>query len=186
MTLRQKTLWLVGGALVGLLVLLLSVSSTILLKGFTDLEAEGVEKNLTRLNKLLSQELDNLSVEARDYAAWDDTYAYMKTRVQAYITSNFVEKTFESLNLRFLALLDSDADMVFGLAYDANLGLLEQLDAHLLNHLGSEGVVKRGDKVRGLLLLPDEVMWVAGYPILTSEEEGPSRGTLIMGRPLDA
>ncbi|HIE00915.1 MAG TPA: PAS domain S-box protein [Thiotrichaceae bacterium] len=185
MTLRQKTLWLVGGALVGLLVLLLSVSSTILLKGFTDLEAEGVQKNVTRLSKLLSQELENLSVEASDYAAWDDTYAYMKTRDQAYITSNFVETTFESLNLRFLALLDSDADMVFGLAYDANLGQLEPLDTHLQNHLGSEGLVKRGDKLRGLLLLPDEVMWVASYPILTSEEAGPSRGTLIMGRPLD-
>ncbi len=184
MTLRQKTLWLVGGALVGLLLLLLSVSSTILLKGFTDLEAQGVEKNLTRLSKLLSQELENLSVEASDYAAWDDTYAYMKTRDEAYITSNFVETTFESLNLRFLVLLDSDADMLFGLAYDAKLGL-EPLDASLLNHLGSEGLVKRGDKVRGLLLLPDEVMWVASYPILTSEEEGPSRGTLIMGRPLD-
>jgi PAS domain S-box-containing protein len=185
MTLRQKTLWLVGGAVVSLLVLLVSVSSTILLKGFTDLEAQSVEKNLSRLNQLFSQELENLSILASDYAAWDDTYEYMNTRDESYITSNLIESTFQSLNLRFLVLLNNKADVLFGQTYDSTLGQLQPLQADLLNHLNYEGSLKPDNKIKGVLFLPNELLWVASYPILTSEDEGPSRGTLIMGRALN-
>jgi sensor domain CHASE-containing protein len=85
MTLRKKTLWMVGTTLVGLLILLLTVLSTILLQGFTRLEEMEVEKNIARLNNIFADELERLFILAEDYGSWDDTYEYMHTRDEGYI-----------------------------------------------------------------------------------------------------
>ena len=176
MTLRKKTLWMVGTTLVGLLILLLTVSSTILLQGFTQLEEMEVEKNIARLNNIFADELERLFILAEDYGSWDDTYEYMHTRDEGYINTNFVESTFEGLNLNLIMLLDTNNNIVFerhhhGKGFDPEPSKLP--------------VLKDNPKIKGLILLPDEIMLLATYPIITSDKEGPSRGTLIMAYFLD-
>ncbi len=177
MTLRKKTLWMVGTTLVGLLILLLTVSSTILLEGFVKLEKLEVEKNIIRLNNIFANELERLFIIAGDYAAWDDTYDYMQTHDEKYITANMVDSTFENLSLNLIMLLDLNGKVVFEKhrhkqEFDAKpFQFYEHIDA----------LTKNTPKSQGLILLPNEIMLLATYPIITSEEEGPSRGTLIMG-----
>ncbi|MBE9563335.1 MAG: hypothetical protein IMF12_10795, partial [Proteobacteria bacterium] len=177
MTLRKKTLWMVGTTLVGLLILLLTVSSTILLEGFVKLEKLEVEKNIIRLNNIFANELERLFIIAGDYAAWDDTYDYMQTHDEEYITANMVDSTFENLSLNLIMLLDLNGKVVFEKhrhkqEFDAKpFQFYEHIDA----------LTKNTPKSQGLILLPNEIMLLATYPIITSEEEGPSRGTLIMG-----
>ena len=177
MTLRKKTLWLVGTTLVGLLVLLLTVSSTILLQGFVKLEELEVEKNIIRLNNIFADELERLSILADDYGSWDDTYEYMHTHDENYITTNMVNSTFENLNLNLIMLLDLNGKIIFekhrhGKIFDTKL-----FEFH--EHIYSK--IKNTPKLRSLVLLPDEIMLLATYPIITSEKKGPSRGTFIMG-----
>jgi sensor domain CHASE-containing protein/two-component sensor histidine kinase len=189
MTLRTKTLWVIGSALVGLLVLLLSISSTILLKGFIELDNQHIEKDVDRLVNVLSEELNHLFVEVGDYAAWDDTYDYMNTHNKAYVASNFVESTFESLNLNVLILLDTKGEIVFSQGYDTTYRQFVPIPQSLLKHLGTQSLFRyrpeTEDKITGFVLLPKQVMLIATHPILTSENKGTSRGTLIMGRLLN-
>jgi PAS domain S-box-containing protein len=189
MTLRQKTLWITGIALVGLLVLLLSFSSTILLKGFTELEKQAVAENVSRLVNALAEQFNNLLTEAEDYAVWDDTYNYMETRNENYIKSNFVEETFKSLNLSCLVMLDTDGEMIFGKSYDSNQNQFAPISSYFLKPLKEKNLftqnIYESNKFFGFLLLPEQIMLIASYPILTSDEQGPNRGTLIMGRELD-
>ncbi|HHB91973.1 MAG TPA: HAMP domain-containing protein [Thioploca sp.] len=177
MTLRKKTLWMVGTTLIGLLILLPTISSTILLQGFVKLEKLEVEKNIIRLNNIFASEMERLFIIAGDYAAWDDTYDYMHTHDEEYITANMVDSTFENFNLNLIMILDLNGQVVFekhrhGKKFDVK-------PFQFYKHI--DLIIKDTPKLRGLLLLPDEIMLLATHPIITSEEEGPSRGTLIMG-----
>ncbi|MDM8567740.1 CHASE4 domain-containing protein [Candidatus Halobeggiatoa sp. HSG11] len=176
MTLRKKTLWMIGTTLVGLLILLLTISSTILLQGFTQLETIEVEKNITRLNNIFSDELERLFILAEDYGSWDDTYEYMNTHDEKYITTNFVESTFEDLNLNLMMLIDTNGNIVFERHYHKN-----KFDPKPSNL----PIPKEDSNTRGLVLMSDEIMLLATYPVITSEKKGPSRGTLIMAYVLD-
>ncbi|OQW93413.1 MAG: hypothetical protein BWK79_11265 [Beggiatoa sp. IS2] len=189
MTLRKKTLLMVGTALVGLVILLFSFSSTILLKGFTQLERKIAEKNVNRVVNLLSEELNSLGVEAADYAFWDDAYRFMQTLDKTFTEVNFVENTFDSLNLNLIALIDLQGQVIFGYGHDMGHHGLQPLPQILFDHLGKESLlIYRPDthgKVTGLLRSDEHILLIAIRPILTSHEQGPCLGTLIMGRYLD-
>ncbi|MBE9562814.1 MAG: hypothetical protein IMF12_08135, partial [Proteobacteria bacterium] len=166
MTLRKKTLWLVGITLVGLLILLLTVSSTILLQGFTQLEKMEVEKNIARLNNIFADELESLFILAEDYGAWDDTYEYINTHDNKFITTNFVDSTFEDLNLNLIMLLDTNNSVVFEKHHHGKKFDTKSKDFFKYINLST----KENSKIKGLILLPDEIMLLATYPIITSDK----------------
>ena len=112
----------------------------------------------------------------------------METGDGEYVNSNWVETAFESLRLNLVALVKPSGQIAFGQAFDLENGqyilLSEELQTHLkpndllLQHLGPE-------PQSGILLLTEGAMLIASSPILTTEQSGPSRGSLVMGRYLD-
>lgn len=189
MTLRQKTFMVVGSALIGLLLMLLVVSHQILLKGFYDLETQSVENNITRLVNMLTDELYSLYVEAGDYSAWDDTYQYMIDHNEPFVTSNLSNSTFSDLNLNLIIILNKTGKIVFGKIYDSETMELQLLPTTLhsqfeYHHLFTYNETTQG-KLSGFMVLNGQLILVACRPILSSKRQGPSRGTLLMGRILD-
>ncbi|OQW93786.1 MAG: hypothetical protein BWK79_09310 [Beggiatoa sp. IS2] len=188
MTLRKKTLLIVGISLMGLLGLLFTVSSTILLKGFTQLEYQAAQDNTRRLIDVLEDELGNLATEVEDYAEWDDTYQYMETQDDIFILSNLGQSTFDNLNLNSIALVNLNGQIVFGQGYDL---ITDQLRPFSQEHI--ENITKKlssvydltKNKIRGFIQLNEGMLMIATNPVLTSKKQGPSRGVLIMGRYLD-
>src|SRR5690606_4385746 len=74
-------------------------------------------------------------------------------------------------------------------AYDLHEEAAMDLPPGLDEHLGSGGPLTLHDSpesvCRGILMLPDGPVLVASRPIVTSNAEGPVRGSLIFGRLLD-
>ena len=186
MKLRTKTLLMVGLTLVGLLVGVFISAKVIVLGGFEDLEREVVRLNVDRARNVLSNELDYLDTNVRDEAAWDDTYAFIQSPYNDYIEKNLVDDTFIDLRLNLMLFIDSSGRIVFGKMFDLdaqreipiNQSIRDQFtrDVPLLRHDSIDSAVK------GIVLLPEGPMLVVSRPILTSENQGPIRGSLIMGR----
>ena len=190
MTLRKKTLLIIGSALVGLLLLLLLVSSTILLKEFIAFENNNIKAKVDSAVNILAHELTELEAIAASYAIGDDIYAYMTKSDEAYVVSHFTSPTFTTLNLNVLILLNLQGEIQFGRAYNTNQQQLEPISSNLKAYLGENSLFRfhpdTNNQMTGLLLLQKQVLLVASHPILTSHKQGPSRGTLIMGRFLNA
>ena len=186
MTLRKKTLLIIGSALVGLLLLLLIVSSTILLKEFIAFENSSIKKNVNSAINILANELTELGIIATSHAIGDDIYAYMANNDEAYIASHYPQATFETLNLNVLILLNLKGEIQFSRAYNTTQHELESISPNLQAHFGEQSLFRyhpdTNNQMTGLLLLQKQVLLVASRPILTSLKQGPSRGTLIMGR----
>jgi len=190
MTLRKKTLIIISATVVSLLLVLYAASRTILLDGFAELEEQHTRQNVERARSALLDELSVLDTMVFDWAAWDDTYTFIKDANEEYIESNLVDETFTSPRLNFMLFINSAGQTVFSKGFDLYNEEEMPVPESLQKHLADDALILRHpdteSSLTGIVLLPEGPMLVASRPILTSEEEGSVRGTLIMGHYLDS
>ena len=190
MTLRRKTLLIIAGTFYGVIILLFFISRNILLGSYAELEEQSTHRDIERVLASYSYELANLETTTADWSAWDDTYTFIADRNEDYIRSNLTDSTFTELGLHLILYIDSAKDIVFGKAFDLENeepvplppGIPKYLTEHdfLVTHQDTES------GYTGTIVLPEGPMIISSQPILTSEDAGPIRGTLLMGRYLDA
>ncbi|MBU2535554.1 MAG: HAMP domain-containing protein [Chloroflexi bacterium] len=190
MTLRKKTLLIIAGTFYGVIILLFFISRTILLESYSDLERQSTHRDVERVLTAYSQVLSSLDTTTADRAAWDDTYAFIAGPGEGYIRSNLTDSTFAELGLNLMLYKDPSGQTVFGKAFDLEdeeeIPLPPSVSAYLAEN---DFLVTHQDtesSYTGTIVLPEGPMMISSHPILTSEDEGPIRGTLIMGRYLDA
>lgn len=188
MNLRTKTLLIVGLTLIALFVALYLSLSAIFNNGFTTLENQFVERNVTRAYEALNDDISKMNRNVGDWAPWDDTYQFVDDVNQEYIDDNLIDSVFYNLGINVMMFVNSSGEIVYDPGFD--LVNYEFVDASPdLEALVSEGLLtnhtETDSSFAGLLLLPENPMIIASQPILTSNGEGPINGTLIMGRYLD-
>lgn len=190
MTLRWKTLLIIGIALLGMIGILYLVSSKLILSSFADLEEQRTSENVERAANALSDDISGIDTMTNDWASWDDTYAFIQDRNQKYIESNPTDEAFTGLRLNVMLFINSSGELVFGKAFDLKDEQEIPVPQSLMEHLSVDDPlvhhITPDDNLHGIIFLTEGPMLVASEPILTSNAEGPSRGTLIMGRYLDA
>ena len=189
MTLRRKTFIIIGITLIGLLGVLYLTSSSVLLKGYRDLEQQTTSQNLQRVQAALTEEINNLSVQTNDYAQWDDTYNFLQTHNEDYTLTNFTIDTYSYLKLNIIIVVDNNYNILYHGAYNPDEGVISTAPESLIKQLSSDSVLlKHTDtesRVSGLLLLPETPVFIASRPVRTSAGTGPIMGSLIFGRYLN-
>jgi PAS domain S-box-containing protein len=188
MTLRRKTLLVIGLALVGLILLLYATASAVLLNSFNDLEAETAERNLERALNAIDERIAALNVSTEDYAGWDDTYQYMADHNQAYLDDNYYTENLVDLGVNVAAFYDTSGERTFGRAIHLSDASEMALPANLDDLMAAEGAILPAglsEGTNGIVLLDEGPMMLSAQPVLNSLGEGPSRGVLIFGRYLD-
>lgn len=164
-------------------------ASYVLLDSFSRLEDEQMLQNLSRAERAWDGELARLTRHATDYAAWDDTYEFAVDHNPAYVKSNLTSDILVNLDVNFLAYLDRAGKLIASEAVDLEFEKTVALPASVETYLSRMGPLspRPGETHRasGLVVFPDAVLLVASAPILTSDRQGPVRGSVVMGRFLD-
>ncbi|MGA1199503.1 MAG: CHASE4 domain-containing protein, partial [Candidatus Latescibacterota bacterium] len=185
-SIRQKLLLSTALVLVVFCVGVLVLSRKVMLDGYLDLEKQDMQRQLNRVNKAVASYFDVLDTTAFDWAAWDDTYAFVENKNSEFVKTNLVDETFNEngLRLNFMVFLDAKQNIVFQKGYNWEQKKSEPVPQGILGHLTENGLVASG-AVKGLLILPEGLFAVVSRPILTRKETGPARGQLIVGRRFD-
>ena len=149
MTLRTKTLVIVGSTLVGLIFVLYFTLSAIALSSFTQLEEDDVERNLQRVREALSNQMAQMDVTARDWAlpgtvldkvARDlDTYG----RATTPDGKNALADLVANLNANVFLFTDASGNLVWGQGYDDKTEELVPVPASLQDQLVPESSLIR-------------------------------------------
>lgn len=165
------------------------VQQLVLEPEFDRLERHDATKDMNRSVASIRQELDHIHGIARDWGSWDDTYAYVQDRTPAFEESTLVEESLVNNRLNVLYVCDALGHVVWGRVYDLEAKKPIHVseipdnafpeDHPLMQHRDPSSFVS------GILLTSRGPLLIASVPILTSQNEGPSRGTFIMGRFLD-
>jgi len=185
----SKKLLIVIYTMFALLTLFLIVAAhTILLSSFLDLETRDTIKNTEKIEQAIAWEALSIDRTARDWAYWDDTYDFVNTLSPEYIESNLDDSTLYDLDLNIMLFVNKSGVVTHSMSVDlinetnvpVPTGLLEKIDSGLLTN------GKNTDYIQGVILLEEGPMLIVGRPILPSFEDGPSAGTLILGKYIDS
>ncbi len=85
MSLRKKTLFLIGLTFAVLMAILIVTSKIVVLGSFQDLESETIKINAKRGMNEIGNQMRRLDSIAGDWAPWDDTYTFIQNRNDTYI-----------------------------------------------------------------------------------------------------
>jgi len=192
MSLKVKTLCIVLVLLIVYVAAHGFMHRFIFIPGFLYLEQREAEKNLNRPLEAFKREMHHLSALVHDWSSWDDTYNYMDSGDSTYISSNLSPiVTYEVNTLNLMVLCDSKGKVIWRKAVDLeskkDLPLPEipetvfPLDHPFLRIDPGNGN-DNNHKTMGFIKTSMGPMMVAARAILKSNNEGPSRGALIMGR----
>jgi PAS domain S-box-containing protein len=188
-SLRGKTLLIILAAMLGLVGGLYTLSRVVLLRGFNHLEEDFARQNLGRASSAIANELDTLERTTSEYAAWDQTFAYLHGTNPGYIKSEFPVPTFQQLKVNFVVILDNSGRKVFSKGFSLvtldRVPVPPDLDQHLRPGSPLLAHKRESSKLAGILMLSSGPVFIDSHPVLTSESQGPIAGTLIMGRSLD-
>src|SRR5258707_13978119 len=122
MKLRTRTLLSVVLPLMILIAILYSVARFSIMQSFATLEADDTRQNVARATAVLTDDLATLDNTTSDYAAWDDTCAYLEGRKPDLPTSEFPDPWFPRLRIDFVLIFDTHGRRVFTKAYDPVAG----------------------------------------------------------------
>jgi diguanylate cyclase (GGDEF)-like protein/PAS domain S-box-containing protein len=189
MTLRKKSVGIIALSILILTAFLYVYSATTWINTFNRIEEQDTRQDVQRVLYTLDNELVSLDKTADDWAAWDDTYEFIDDRNQEYIDTNLVDGTFTGLQLNLMLYIDKDGQIVFGRAFDLQDESEIDPPSDLMKYLTPPSPLlvtnEPGSGVTGIVLLDEVPMLFSSRPILSSNEEGPIRGTLLIGRNLD-
>lgn len=189
MNLRVRTLATIAAVLVGLLVVLYASGRVFLLRSFEELEQQDVARNVSRAFDALQQSINDLDSNSADWAAWDDTYAFVQGKNPNFISVSLPPETFKRLRLDLIVFTAEGGRVAYASAYDPERNTTPPLSPPILNRILSEPALTQlrseNSGTKGILMLPGTPLLVSSHPIVKSSGKGPVRGSLIMGRFLD-
>jgi diguanylate cyclase (GGDEF)-like protein/PAS domain S-box-containing protein len=186
MTLRAKTLVVIGTTLLLMIVFIISISKEILLGGYEKLEKENILQNADQAVRMIDDELLQIRSVVGDWAPWDESYQFMLDKNEEYIQNNLDDYTITNLPVDFLLYQSVDGSVAYCKYVDPESGedalcpgsLLEYVTVHHSLFKSSDD----GKGISGLIILPESPVFLASGPIVTSQFEGPVVGNLIAGR----
>ena len=191
LSLRVRILVGLGVAMAACVGFICVLGSSTISSGFEKLEQRDATVSVSRVQDALNQQVDALDRTIGNWASWDDTYAWVEDQNADYVSSNLGDSVFAQLGANTLIFVDEKGKVVWAKSSDLAAGTVADTTPD-----GMAAYVSSGSKlldhpdlavpVKGLLNLPGGPMMVDSRAILTSDGNGPSHGTMIIGRYLDA
>jgi len=190
LTLAQKTALIVALFAMANVGIAYSIHRNVVAPEFAVLEQQEVEKNMKRALLAIQREAFVLDVLAQDTASWDAAYDFVESRDPYFYEMNLSPGALKTTVIDWAVVVDLAGRVLSGPVLDIQtgnpLGIAEipqeqWSESHPLL-LGETQV----EPIAGLMATSEGPMLVAARDILTSVDEGPSRGRVIMGRRFDA
>lgn len=189
MTLRKQTRLIFGVVLIGLIGVLYTASSTILLNSLKQSEEQETRHLMKGVVGAFAHSQDEFNHRFIDWTTWDDTYNFIQDANQQYIESNLPPEQLALLKLNLVLYINSSGRIVYGTGFDLKTNKKISIPEALRKQLSAKSLLVHHSNLKsnvsGIVLLPEGAMMISSRPILTSQGKGPIRGTLIFGRYLN-
>ena len=181
---------MIGVTLVSLNGVLYAVSSTLLLGSSRQAEERDMRQVTQGALSVFTQNLDQFNARFSDWSDWDDAYQFVQDGNAEFVQSNLIDTQLATLRVNAIAFINPSGKIIFGTGFDLQNGKKTPIPPALLKRL------KVGDRLlqhthldsnfAGIMATPEGALMIASRPIITSERKGRIRGTLIIGRYLNA
>ncbi|WP_102960452.1 CHASE4 domain-containing protein [Mangrovicella endophytica] len=189
MRIVTKTNLALAGVVAVAALLNFGVLETTIMPRFLDIESQAAKRNQSRVIEAIQVQKDQVAASARDYAFWDDSYLFMQGQLPDYEEKNVSAESLKALNVNFFLAIDASGAIRLDKGFDYSgeeprvvqlLPGAELRDDHPLRRIPAVP-----DSQSGLVRTELGLIAVGYAPVLTTEREGPVKGTLAFGKLLD-
>jgi signal transduction histidine kinase/CheY-like chemotaxis protein len=186
MTLGRKTVLILLFASLASVLLSYVVLQTTVYSTFIELENSGTANDLARVEAAIQAQLDSLVMLNSEYSQWDDTYAFLQDRNEAYVAKNITADLLDSLAIDSLIIFDKYGQYVAGVGRDA-----ESPDGYRVNHrfdefqtIGERFSVGNSATGRlvGVVSTSSAPLLIVSLPVLQNDASGPPVGSVMFAR----
>ena len=188
LSLGHKALIIIVTAILGLLAASAAITRTIVTEQYRELEEAGIKRDLLNATNILAHEASVLSSIVKDWASWDDTYTFLQDRNESYLEVNYVDETFINGRITLAVIISSGGEIVFTKAFDLEDEEEISMPNDLLQHVVEVHIKAYAPNslngTAGIVSISEKLYLLASYPVLQSDDSGPVRGALLMGRRL--
>lgn len=185
MTLKFKLTIVMTSVMILMASLNYIVLRSIVLPSFEDLERDEAVRNVNRAERAIKAEIAAIGRGANDWSHWDETYEFVAGNNPNYV--NIIkDETFGNLNIHVMCFYDVDGNLVWGRGYDYEAGQDFSTDEFNPGLTGTAramvGHLHPGGSVEGIVNTTQGPLLFGAKEVLTSNNQGPARGTLLFGR----
>ena len=188
MKLKTRVLFILMAVFVPGLVLVYAAISQFINVSQNQLDEAHVRQDVQRALGAIEGEVVRMSTICHDWSSWDDTYAFATNTGTSYISENMMPETFKNLRLDHIAIADLHGRVLWAGRYTSIRHevtpcpeiwetLLRRNPVLTAPYEGGED-----DAHVGLLIIDQHPHLVVARAILTSVDQGPPAGALIMSR----
>ncbi|MGA8777191.1 PAS domain S-box protein [Methanoregula sp.] len=186
MKLREKTILII---LILLIIILASISifvSFVSMTSYNALEQRYVMQDVNQTVNRLNDEYTSLTSIVVDWAAWDDTYAFVNGQKPDYVSTNLLPVAYNNLRVNLVIMTDAHGQIVYAGLYDLSnqtmLAVPESLSTVLTPSNPLLSMANSSVTTTGILMLDGKPYVVASHPIVHSDYSGTPTGVVIIGR----
>jgi sensor domain CHASE-containing protein len=180
---------IIGTTVLVLILAMLFLAQFFILTSYAQIEQKESFINVERVTSQIGFEEEKLGETTRDWAEWDDTYSFIVDRNPDYLKSNLESSTFyEIFQINGVLYYNNSGNYVVGRWYNLQINTGTEVPGGLINYFSSRpGLLTNvsPEGAQGFVLLPEGPYMVSLHPVLPSNGEGASRGTLVMVRAYD-
>lgn len=187
MSLRTKVILILAPSVALVTFVLFFVLSAQMMAGYERIETNAINEHVSRTVDTFTRS-DIVDLCRGDWAYWDDVYTFVADRNPGFIETNIGAQSFADLSIDTMIFVNASGEIVFSRTYDPVTGDEIPSNPELLSAVGPGSLFLQHNGplqdslVSGILLTKDGVVSVGSRPILTSQYEGPSHGSLIFAR----
>ena len=189
MTLRWKTLLLMGAMLSAALLLLWVVMRGVLLSSFRNTENHQMRLVTVDARAALQQRSNQLERSFLAWSVWDDAYHYAVSRDPNFVRSNLTDTSISQLDVDYIGIFDMQAHPVFSTVWNRVTQKKEPVWPELSRHFRTDDALfdlPTPDSVQvGILNVPRGPIQVLALPIHNSNKAGARHGTIVVASFLD-
>ncbi|MDQ0429497.1 diguanylate cyclase (GGDEF)-like protein [Planomicrobium stackebrandtii] len=185
MKLKIKTAGLVAITMGTFILLLFLFIRPLILDDAQEMDKASLDIDSDRVQAYINGKGEDLQRLNADWAVWDDTYQFLQDQNEDYIASNILLDTFENIDINLMLYIDNNENVIFSDGYNLEDGTPLELEGSFPS---IPKLLEAINEQNGRLILYQEpfgYLMLVSEPILTSEGEGPSAGSLIMGKVLN-
>src|SRR4051812_17228151 len=164
-----------------------AASRYLILRKFENIEQNEVSRSIEVMRKALVTKNTEIETVSRDFARWDDMYAYTKSLDANFEYQNFSEAGLDEMNVDLVWLLDPKEKLISSFendtddaryrhpASDSIVSEIKRLTPLGRSVLDQEGTLRLGPINGGPHV-------TAAHTVLHSDRSGPAAGTLVFAR----
>ena len=190
MSLRWKIAVLVLAVFATYAIVVFSIQRLFVVPSYVALEHAETARSVERCLGALDREVHHLGIMCADWSEWDDTYEYVHDLNEEYPESNLGLSMFTDAELNMIYFINTSEELVWGKIYDLATEEEIQVREFSPERFTSDHplMLHRSDSSSwaGIIATEQGAMVLAAHQILTSDSEGPPRGTMFMGRFVDS